>query len=60
MATPKRKKSKAKRDKRRSHLALSAPGLYRCPNCDELTEPHRVCSHCGYYKGRSVIEVEEV
>jgi len=22
--------------------------------------PHRVCVNCGYYKGRQVIEVEEV
>lgn len=60
MATPKRKTSKSKRDMRRSHDALRVPGMRECPNCLEMTLPHRACRHCGYYKGRQVVEKEEV
>lgn len=28
-----------------------------CPNCGGARLPHRVCSHCGYYKGRQVTSV---
>ncbi len=58
MPNPKRRHSKARRDKRRAHDALTAPGLSRCPNCQELKLPHRVCPACGYYKGREVVEIE--
>ncbi|MFO7246096.1 MAG: 50S ribosomal protein L32 [Thermaerobacter sp.] len=55
MAVPKRKMSKARRDKRRTHYKLRAPLLSECPNCHELRLPHRVCPHCGYYRGREVV-----
>lgn len=55
MPNPKRRHSKARRDKRRAHDALSAPSLSECPNCHEAKLPHRVCPHCGYYKGRQAI-----
>lgn len=58
MAVPKRKMSKARRDKRRTHDVLKAPGLVECPNCHELRQPHRVCPHCGHYRGREVVAVE--
>ncbi|MFP5212154.1 MAG: 50S ribosomal protein L32 [Acidobacteriota bacterium] len=59
MGVPKRKTSKARRDKRRAHLALSAPSLSRCPQCNEQRLPHRVCPTCGFYKDRVVLESEE-
>ena len=59
MGVPKRKVSKARRDKRRAHKALTAPGLSNCPQCNEMRLPHRVCPSCGFYHGREVIEVEE-
>lgn len=59
MAVPKRKTSKSKRDKRRTHKKVPAPNLAVCPQCNESRLPHHVCPHCGYYKGRQVIEVEE-
>jgi len=31
-----------------------------CPQCGSPKLPHRVCPHCGHYKGREVIEVGEV
>ena len=59
MAVPKRKKSKSKRDKRRTHQKLDAPNLSECPQCGEAKLPHHACPACGYYKGRKVIETEE-
>lgn len=60
MAVPKRKTSKARRDKRRSaHWKLSAPNLITCPKCGAFRLPHRVCKACGNYDGRSVIKVED-
>ncbi|MDI6715928.1 MAG: 50S ribosomal protein L32 [Actinomycetota bacterium] len=59
MAVPKRKTSKARRDSRRAHWkALAGPTLVECPQCHEPKLPHRVCSSCGYYNRREVIEVE--
>lgn len=54
---PKKKTSKAKRDSRRSHHALSAPTLAPCPECKSARPPHTVCPECGYYNGRQVVEV---
>ena len=59
MAVPKRKTSKSRRGKRRTHQKISAPGLSVCPQCSESKLPHHACPHCGYYKGRQVIEVED-
>ena len=58
MALPKRKISKARKRKRRTHDKLSKPGLVTCPQCRESKLPHRVCGYCGYYKGRTA-EVKE-
>jgi large subunit ribosomal protein L32 len=59
MAVPKRKTSKARRDKRRSsHWKLETPGLVKCSKCGELRLPHRVCKACGTYNGREVIKIE--
>jgi len=56
---PKRKLSRRRRGSRRSHDALIPAHLVRCDNCNEFKVAHRVCPHCGYYKGRQVIEIEE-
>lgn len=59
MAVPKRKTSKARRDKRRSNVwKLEPQGFSKCPQCGELKLPHRVCGSCGFYKGVEVIKVE--
>jgi len=56
---PKRKHSKGKRDRRRSHDALTPPALVVCTNCGEKHLPHRVCPSCGHYHGREVYEVKK-
>ena len=57
MATPKSRGTKSKRDKRRLHIFLKESTLSKCPKCGKLILPHTVCSFCGYYKGRVVIDV---
>ena len=60
MAVPKRKTSKSRRDKRRTHFKLTAPTVILCPNCKEPALPHRVCPKCGMYKGKKYLPVEEL
>ncbi len=59
MAVPKRKHSKSRRNKRRSHHRLVVASLSSCPQCNEPKLPHRVCPHCGTYNERQILEVEE-
>lgn len=56
---PKKRTSSARRDKRRSHHALSAPTLVPCPQCKEMKPSHVVCPHCGSYGGKQVIDIED-
>ncbi|AGA76484.1 50S ribosomal protein L32 [Echinicola marina] len=60
MAHPKRKISKTRRDKRRTHYKLTAPGLAQCPTTGEYHLPHRAYWLDGklYYKGQVIIEKE--
>ncbi|MDI6604675.1 50S ribosomal protein L32 [Aceticella autotrophica] len=59
MPVPKRKTSKARRDKRRHSSKLKLPAYVLCPQCHEPKLPHRVCKNCGFYNDREVIKVEE-
>jgi len=60
MPNPKHRHSKARRDKRRAPDFLVAPAKSECPNCHEAKLPHRVCPHCGHYKGKEVIDIKNV
>ena len=58
MAVPKKKVSKARRDKRRSSVwKLELPGMTKCSKCGEYNLSHRVCKDCGSYAGKTVMEV---
>ncbi|MBN1850906.1 MAG: 50S ribosomal protein L32 [Deltaproteobacteria bacterium] len=59
MAVPKKKKSKSKRDMRRSHDHITMPKASLCPQCHEPILAHHVCSHCGTYKGKTLLKVKE-
>ena len=59
MALPKRKHSKARRDKSRTHWKLALPTLTKCAQCAKPVVPHRACPYCGYYRGRQVIVIAE-
>lgn len=60
MAHPKRKISKTRRDKRRTHYKLNAAGLAQCPTTGEFHLPHRAFWLDGklYYKGQVIMEKE--
>ncbi|MGO9263284.1 MAG: 50S ribosomal protein L32 [Candidatus Binataceae bacterium] len=59
MQAPKRRTSHSKRNKRRAHDALTPVNPHACANCGEPTLPHRVCRHCGSYRGRELAPVAE-
>ncbi|MGZ9413780.1 50S ribosomal protein L32 [Mycoplasma sp. 480] len=51
---PKRKTSKQRKHKRRTHDALVVQNLIKCTNCSNGIQQHRVCRFCGFYKGQKV------
>ncbi len=55
MAVPKRKVSKTRKRKRRTHWKAETPSLSRCSQCHQPKLPHTVCQNCGYYGGREVV-----
>ena len=58
MAVPKRKTSKARKNRRRSQWKMKKTHLVECPRCLELKIPHRACMNCGFYKDRTVVHIE--
>ena len=53
-AVPKKKTSKARRDKRRATHRIDAPRVNLCPQCGNPKQPHRMCPTCKTYNGREV------
>jgi large subunit ribosomal protein L32 len=60
MAVPKKRTSKQRKRKRRTHHKAESPMLISCPRCGDPKRPHRVCSSCGTYRNQQVIEVEDI
>jgi len=60
MPNPKRKHSKQRRDKRRTHDKAVIPTISSCQNCGSAIQYHRVCPECGHYKGKPAISKEAV
>lgn len=60
MAVPKRKTSKARRDKRRSNVwKLKNLNFSICGHCKKLKMPHKVCGYCGYYNNIKILEKKD-
>ena len=55
MALPKKRQSKTRGRKRRTHYKSKAISVTDCPQCGQSKMPHRACPNCGYYRGRPVI-----
>ncbi len=56
MGVPKRRVSKARKNKRRSiWLQISGPNIVPCPRCRAPKETHKVCPECGFYRDRVVL-----
>ena len=49
--------TKGKRNRVRSHHALSAARFVRCSHCNQPVRSHVMCDNCGYYAGRQVVDV---
>ncbi|MCB0396555.1 MAG: 50S ribosomal protein L32 [Flavobacteriales bacterium] len=58
MPHPKRKVSKTRRDKRRTHHKAAVPTLATCSNCGAAIQRHTVCGECGHYRGKPAVEKE--
>ena len=58
MAHPKRKTSKTKKKKRRTHHKLKVNNFSICPSTGEMHLSHRAFWHEDklYYKGKTIIE----
>ena len=58
MAHPKRKISKTRRDKRRTHYKVTSPQIATCPTTGEPHLYHRAHWHEGklYYRGQVLID----
>ncbi|MCL2094068.1 MAG: 50S ribosomal protein L32 [Treponema sp.] len=56
MAVPRAKTSKARTRRRGSiNMKLSPPTMIECSSCGNRVLLHRVCSKCGFYRGKQVI-----
>lgn len=56
MPNPVRKHTRHRTSTRRAanwRVTLSA--LSKCSHCGQMTPPHRVCAHCGFYGGVLVV-----
>ncbi len=60
MPHPKRKQSKSRRDKRRTHYNAEYPTVGNCQNCGAPVRFHHVCGECGYYRGKLAIKKDFV
>ena len=69
MAHPKHRTSKQRRNKRRTHDAITVTAIAKCSNCGAADQTdlgsasrrsavqyHTVCPECGYYRGKLAIE----
>lgn len=55
MPVPKRKRSRARRDKRFANKGVKVKVFSSCSNCQEVVCPHQACKNCGHYKGKQVM-----
>ncbi len=58
MPVPKRKRSRARRDKRFANKGMAVQSIAQCRNCQEPIATHQACRKCGYYKGVKVLNTK--
>jgi len=59
MALPKRRHSRQRQAKRRTHHRLKVTLLTPCLHCGAPKRSHRICQSCGYYAGKEVLKIVE-
>ena len=58
-ALPKRKISKARRDRRRTHDSLRKVQLFQCADADDMRIPHRLRRAVSTKQGRKMLGLDE-
>lgn len=58
MAVPQNHQSRSRRDKRRTHDALTARQLATDPQTNEVHIRHHI-TETGYYRGQKVVDIKE-
>ncbi|MFC1809047.1 50S ribosomal protein L32 [Candidatus Omnitrophota bacterium] len=58
MAVPKRRQSKMRTRKRRTHDTIGVAALTTCKECGAAIKPHCICAKCGFYKGKRVVTIK--
>lgn len=58
MPVPKRKTSRARRDKRSSCKGIKPKSITGCQTCQAPIAPHSACQECGYYKGVKILRTK--
>lgn len=61
MPVPKRKRSRARRDKRFANKGISVKAFAMCKTCKDPVPvmPHSACKACGHYKGVKVMTTKK-
>ena len=59
MAVPKRKTTRSRSGKRRSHIRFSVKNVIEDKKSGEYRLPHHVDLKTGFYKGRQVFEPKD-
>ena len=57
MPNPKRRHSKERGRLRRTFYKVQLRSLSKCPQCGKPKVPHRICTSCGYYKGKAQVTI---
>jgi len=58
MPVPKRKHSKARKNKRSANKGVKVKAVAACQTCQAPLSPHQVCFHCGHYKGTKILRTK--
>ncbi len=57
MAVPKKKHSHGRRTRKDANKRLYPASVRECSQCGTVVRPHRVCTTCGFYRGKEVVEL---
>jgi large subunit ribosomal protein L32 len=55
MAVPKRRHSRTRQRKRRTHWKAKPRTTTKCAKCGAAKLSHRVCPECGYYRDQELV-----
>jgi large subunit ribosomal protein L32 len=58
MPVPKRKRSRARRDKRFANKGLKSISFTTCSNCQTPLRTHQACVACGFYKDAKMFQAK--